>query len=182
MTMNIKQKVELGFAVLAVFVFSLFMINNPSIAGFVTAETFTQKVDITLEESARIAVESISKKPIQLNSLMVSGNIEGNGLVEIYLVSGADKWLVYSNLKKKATGLTKLTGIATGAMRIYEEGKLDGEIIRPENYQTITGPFKHACADTCFVTGLPRTYYFLEIWLQQGTKLQLDEIKYGIRE
>ena len=67
MTMNTKQKIELSLAVLAIFIFSLFMINNPSIAGFVTAETYTQKVDIKLDQSSRIAIEIFAKK---LNTIL----------------------------------------------------------------------------------------------------------------
>lgn len=179
MKLSLKS-IELGIVCLLILVFSLVAANNPSITGHVTSEIHIQKLDFEVTESTLIGVESISNKPLKLTSLMVSGKVIGEGLAEIYLTSGKEKKLVYTNLQKKKKGLSAITGQAAGAVRVYEKAELRGNVVSPEGYQTIEETFGNACVETCFLEGNKQTFYDLEVWVQPGTKMLISELKYSV--
>lgn len=174
--------IEFVGAAVAVFLLTLFMANNPSITGFVTTETFVQKLNFEVTESQLIGIESISNSPLQITSLRLSGEVIGNGLAEIYLNEGRQKKIIYSNLQKKKKGMLGITGHVTGAVRVYEKAGLRGELVRPEGYQTKQEVFKDACIETCTLEGLKGTFYDIEIWVQPGTRVKITELKYNIIE
>jgi hypothetical protein len=174
--------IEILAATTAVLLLTFFIANNPSITGYATTEILTQKLDFETSESKLVGIESLSYKPIKLTSLMISGEIIGDGLVELYLINNKEKKLIYSNLQKKKSGFSKITGQVTGAIRLYEKADLRGELIVPETYITKAEKFNNVCIETCHLKNLDKNLYEIEIWLQPGTKVRLTELKYSIIE
>ncbi len=173
------KTIELSFVVLIIIVLSLIMLNNSSITGFVTTDTYTQKLDLTIEDNQLLEIASLNEKPIKITSLKLSGEVIGNGLTEIYLTDNNQKWLVYSNLEKEGDGFSKITGTV---VRIFEKEKLTGDVVAMENYETVSGPFKQACEQTCYLENLNQANYYLEVWVQKGAKLRLIDLNYRIEE
>ena len=177
-----KRSIELSVICLILLVFALIVSKNPSITGFMTTNTFTQKLNLDISESKLIGIESLSSEPIKLTSLMISGKVTGEGLVEIYLVDGSQRLLVYSNLQKKKNSVPQITGMATGTVKVYEKEKLNGHIVTPEDYNTLKGAFTQECFETCFLNEQESLFHDLEVWVQPGTKVKITELKYSIIE
>lgn len=176
------RSVEFTVLILAVLVFALVTSNKPGITGFVTTEVHSQKLDIELAESSLVSIESISDSPIRLSSLKLSGEVRGNGLVEIYLTDGNHKKLVYTNLQKKKKGMIEITGRATGGVRVYKKAKLSGSVVRPEGYEVVQEAFNQACVETCSFDDGSQKYYDLEVWVQSGAKVRITELRYSLIE
>ena len=177
-----KRSIELSVICLILLVFALIVSTGPSITGFMASETYTQKINLELSESKIIGIDSLSSEPLKLSSLKLSGKVIGEGPVEIYLVDGSKRLLVYSNLQEKQKGLPQITGAATGSVRLSVKETLNGQVIKPENYDTEQGFFNQECEETCFLNEQESSFHDLEIWVQPGTKVRITELKYSVIE
>jgi len=177
-----KKSIELSVICVLLLVMALLVVNQPSITGYMATETFTQKLNLGISESRLIGVESLSSEPIKLSSLKISGKVIGDGLAEVYMVDEYKRLLVYSNLQKKKINVPPITGMTTGAMKVYEKEKLNGQIVKPENYETIEGAFNQECVETCFIDEKKSSFHDLEVWVQPGTEIIITELRYSIIE
>ena len=196
---NKFQKIEIAFAVILVLVLSAFMLRNPSITGYLSTDFVMQDLNLTLTNSQSFIITSSNPKPFNLTSFKLSGTIEGNGEVGIYLDNNPGKQLlIYRNVKEKTKGLSIITGFFTegekqaetekakqGSYLVIAPGKQLQEIKMPElseKEEIVKGMFTNECDETCFIKMEMSNQlgYQLIFKIESGTTLKLNNIVYTI--
>ncbi len=199
-TSNRLQKIEIAFAVILVLILSAFILNNPSITGYLSTDFVMQDINLTLTRSQNFIIVSTNPKPATLTSFKLSGTIESNGKIEVYLDNNqGQRLLVYRNVKEKKKGMDVITGFFIAGEKQTETEKAEqgsyltlipGNIIQEtemlelsETEETIEGIFTNECADTCFIKMelSNETAYRLIFKIEPGTILKIDNIIYTIQ-
>ncbi|MBW2980811.1 hypothetical protein KY360_05335 [Candidatus Woesearchaeota archaeon] len=190
-------KIKIGVAVTAVLALSFYLFSNPNITGYVSIDFIMQDLDITLTQSQVFTMGATNPQPFTLTSFKLSGEVIGDGRVEIYLENRqGQQLLIYRNIKSKDRGISAITGLAveggepTGKA---EEGTYfvitPGQVIQNPGLmelsgkeETISGPFSDECVDTCFIRMelSSSTTYGLVFKVEPGTTLKIDRIFYTI--
>ena len=163
-----------------------------AITGFVNIDDFhMHKISLNsdIEQSISFPI-SFSTGEGRLSSLSLSGSIRGYGSVVIYLDNGNQKKLIYSNLKKKGLGYRKMAAVTGMAVKQVDEHTSIGSAEPvsyyepvPEGYMALDGDFKSRCIDTCAIPAeFIRHDYDIEVLVEPGTQLFLDELTYTISD
>lgn len=173
-----KHRLILSIIVLGAIVAAL-IIGKPSITGFVPTETYSQELDIVVSESQRFTLSA--SESLKLSSLSVSGGVNGNGLVNIYLSDGKRHWLVYSNKKKPGSDMEIITGMSVRELDISPGPKIDRIESLPAGYKTVPGAFKDECVETCVLDDsiFSTSSAYLDVVLEPGTSLHISNIKFS---
>jgi hypothetical protein len=173
-----KHRMVLATIVLGAVVVALF-VGKPSITGFVPTETYSQELDIDIFESQRFTLSA--GEMLRFSSLGVSGEVNGQGLVNIYLSDGTHHWLVYSNKKKPGSDMEIITGMAVRELNIAPGPKIDRIESLPAGYKTLPGAFKDECVETCVLDDslFSTSSAYLDIVLEPGTTLHISNIKFS---
>ena len=109
---NKLQKIEITIAVLLVLGLTAFLIGNPNITGFLSLDFVMQDLNLTLSQSQNYIITSTNPEPFTLTSFKISGEMIGDGRVEIYIDNGqSQQLLVYRNVKQKQRGMALITGM-----------------------------------------------------------------------
>jgi len=191
------KKVKIGAAIAAVLGLSFYILSNPNITGYVSIDFVMQDLNLTLTQSQIFTMTTTNPEPFTLTSFKLSGEVIGDGRVEIYLDNRqGQQLLIYRNLRTKDKGISAITGLAVeGAEQAAEAGKESyfiispGEIIQSpgllelsEREETVSGPFSDECVDTCFIRMelSSSTIYGLVFKVEPGTTLKIDRIFYTI--
>lgn len=200
-----KLSAIMPFAVLGIFaVIISISFLNPNITGYVSANVFTQNLDININESQDFLLTSDSKNPFIVTSLRVSGNISGDGIVRIYLDTGKGQTaLIYENTeaKRENNGFVSITGRQIESYEQTEAGEMEEgenisllirplknplkkEEIGPNNATTVSGVFANKCIETCsmYMYLSKETTYRLVVLMEEGTKVRIENIVYQIEE
>lgn len=193
-----KYEIIGALVLLLVAVISFF--PNPGITGFVSVDTKTQKVNLTIMNSQSYILSTNMQQPFYLTSLKISGQVIGKGKANVFLENGkGQKVLVYSNQVKKEKGLSVITGMdkITGKVigsNSESEGdylvidflenneNLPGGIQKDE--ELVFGEFNERCEESCFIEMLLNqgvSYQFL-FNIEEGTILYIDKIIYSMRK
>jgi hypothetical protein len=171
--------------VLTVFVFGIIIITlffgKPSITGFVPTETYVQELNIDVYESQRFVLSYSNGEPLKLSSLMLSGNVYGNGLVNAYLSNGVDRLLAFSNKRKKGSSMEQITGLAVSELNIAPGEKLNQIEALPDGYLTKSGLFQNECLETCILNEdmMNRQVLYLDVIIEPGTSVHISEVKFS---
>jgi len=172
--------------ILTTFVFTMIVAmlfyGDPSITGFVPSETQSQGLDIDVTESQRFKLSS-NGEILKLTSLLLSGNVEGDGLVTVYLSDGEAQWLVYSNKKKLvSSSMAKITGMAVSELNIQPGKKLDYIVSLPQGYATESGIFDNVCIETCMLAeGLfDQSHLYMDVVIEPGASLHISGISFSV--
>jgi len=190
-------------AAFALLVFSaILLFPGKGITGFVSAETKTQQINLTIANSQSYILTTKDDNNFYLTSLMVSGSIIGNGSASIYIDNGkGERRLIYSNIIEGELGLGGITGMGkiTGNVVKSDKGEIKKEesnflvIEYLENIEGVkedskgrvySGDFKYKCIDSCSIEMLLNKdlSYQLLFYVDDGIILNIDEITYNIRE
>ncbi len=171
------HRLLLGVIVLGVIMVTLFL-GKPSITGFVPTETVSQKLDIHVTESQRFVLTA-SSGALKLSSFALTGTVAGNGLVNVYLSDGSNKWLAFSNKKKQGTSLEQITGLVS--LEIEPGERLDSIESLPDDYITEDGAFNKACAETCMLdeSMFNKAQLFLDVIIEPGTTVHISELTFS---
>lgn len=166
------------FALMSTLVFS-----GPSITGYVATETFSKPLNIHMAESQRFFLETDGV--ISLSALAVSGKIDGDGLVNVYLVDDEEnRLLVFSNKAKTSTAMTHITGLSIVDVSITEGQKLDLIESLDDSYVTSSGSFVNQCEETCLVD--PNVFtgdrFTLDFIVEPGTQYTLTGVRYSVAQ
>ena len=103
---NKLTQIEIILAVSVVLVLVLSFFPDLSITGHAFMNPYSQELDMVITESQSYVLTSDKINPFQLISFRLSGNVAGEGQVEITLESAAgQELLVYSNVKERSKGL-----------------------------------------------------------------------------
>lgn len=205
-THEFLKRAQIIVAVALLLVSTLMFFNDKDITGNVPADIQSQMIDITADESQRYKLSADSQELLYVSSFKLSGDIIGNGSVEIFLEDNGKQFLVYRNIKKKSQGLTSVTGLAIGPAASFDAGDANkeageeagGRLVlegksrlewkgRPEMSEdetTADGLFDAKCADTCFIE-MPLSSdktYNLQIYVEPGTTLKIKQIIYTLKE
>lgn len=148
------------------------IVSDSGITGFVPTDRFSQNVDLEISSSQRYVLKTEGI----LSSLLISGEVVGPGLVNIYLSNGDDELLVYSNKRKISSAMQSITGLA--ALEIEPQGRLDRIDSLPGEYVTINGAFESQCSQTCSISGLSGPFY-LDIVVDPGTTVKISKIVFS---
>ena len=196
---NIKDrltKIKIAVAITAVLVLSVYIFNNPNVTGYVSTDFVMQNLNLTLTQSQKFALSSTSPEPFTLTSFKLSGEVIGDGRVEIYLDNRqGQELLIYNNLKTKDRGIGAITGFSIEGEADEEAEKAayflisPGEIIQnpelqelSEREETVSGTFENQCSDTCFIRMelSSSTAYDMVFKVESGTSLKINNIFYTI--
>ncbi len=196
------HQIEIVAAVVLVLVSVISFFPNPGITGYVSVDTKTQEIDLTIANSQSYIFTTKSQEPLHLTSLKISGEVIGEGIVNAYVDNGqGQKLMIYSNIVKKdkglggITGLSEITGDAIGPGQETQEEEnnlvieylenIEGELGEAAEDEIIaSGNFENECVDTCFIemTLAEGISYQLLFYVEEGTILKLNRIRYNIRE
>ncbi len=203
---NTFRKIQLFAAISFLMVSVLLFFNNPGITGHVTADFRSQVLNMEIEKSQSFLLNTNTDEPMYINSIRLTGEVIGQGSVEIYIDNNqGQRVLVYDNVKKKSKGLSSVTGMAVAPGQDAEiddrdvqesdqEQKLillnqlgtfewDGGLSLAEDEEFFEGHFKNKCFDTCFMEmQLSKTNSYEMIFnIEPGTKLMLNKITYTLK-
>jgi hypothetical protein len=174
--------------------------NPSSITGFVSAETHTKQLDISLDKSKNFVLTTAKSTSFDITALKLSGIIEGDGRVHITIENGLGQELtIFSNTKKKSknfiTGMfykeaeennpeTDLEDIQSAWLVLKpQDGPADNPTGTAGKDEKITsGRFNKECKDTCFIK-MPMDKdkaYKLSVKMDEGTKVKIDELMFTI--
>lgn len=175
------HRVILGVMVLLAIV-GVLALGKPSITGYVPTEIFSQGLEIDVRASQRFILHAETGGPLHLASLSLSGRVEGQGLVNVYLSDGAKEWLVFSNQKKGSSAMEQVTGLAT--LQVERGVALDRIEALPDGYTTRAGVFSAECVETCVMDEdwFNRDELYLDVVLEPGTVLHVEEIQFSVTE
>lgn len=194
------HEIEIVAAIVLVFVSVTFLFPKPGITGYVSYETKTHEVNLTIANSQSYILTTNSNETFYVTSLKLSAEVIGDGIAKVYVSDGKDqKILVYSNIIKEKegfgaiTGMNKITGKAVGFNSETEEDQLViayldnieeelGEIAQDERLDS--GNFDSICIDSCFIEMLlnKELSYQLLFYVEEGTILKVNKIIYTVRK
>src|SRR3989344_1946425 len=175
-----KERVILSVAVIAIF--SIVLLQEPSTTGFVPTKSYTQGLNIEVSESQRFRLSADT--PLKFTSLMISGEVKGKGLTNIYLVAGDHRWIVFSNKQKQGRSVSKITGFATSELIIEPGEKISTTETLPSGYTVREGQFSNECADTCVIDTnlLKDEEAWLEVIVDEKTNVKISDIIFTVDE
>ena len=189
---NIIHKIELVIVITMLAFLSLTFIR-PKITGHVEAVNITiykQDMDLVIDRDSRYVFSSPDNTPLSLTQIKLSGEVIGDGRVEVTINDGEKQLLIYSNIaEKKGRGF--ITGMAVDdnaesneekAFLIIEESEEPvGEyqfIPLGKNQEVISGAFSYACIETCKIPAgyFNSSSYQLFFKIEDNITLKLDEL------
>ena len=197
------HEIEIIAAVLLLIVSFLSFFPNAGITGYVSVESKTQAVDLAIVNSQSYILTTNAEEQFHLTSLKLSGEVIGDGIAKAYIDNGqGQKILIYSNVAKKAKGLTTVTGmdkITGGVVGVDSETDADSLIIDyleniddvkeelteiADDQELLKGQFNDECTDSCFIEMLldKDIGYQLLFYVEEGTILNIYELIYTIRK
>ncbi len=175
-----SHRVVLGLIVVGI-VFAALLLGKPSITGFVPTETYSQELNIEVSNSQRFILTASSHDVLKLSSLGISGNVQGPGLVNIYLSNGSHRWLLFSNKKKPGSDMEIITGMAVSELDIEPSNKIDKIESLPAGYKATPGSFKDQCAETCVLddSAFTSEELYLDVIIEPGTTVHISSLRFA---
>lgn len=196
---NTLQKIEIIVSIGLILVLTAFLLGNPNITGYLSLDFVMQDLNLTLSQSQNYIITSTNPEPFILTSFKISGEVIGDGRVEVYLDNNqGQQLLVYKNVKQKQRGMGLITGMFIAGEKQTEKEKAKKEsylVIKPgediqnpkmlelsEKEETVSEIFSNECTDTCFIKMelSDKIAYNLIFKIEPGTTLKLDNIVYTI--
>jgi len=184
-------EIEITAAIILILVIVMSFFK-PTITGFVSADVYTQDLDLTIKESSSYTLSS--KEEFVIDSFRVSGEVSGDGLARVYLKNKEQHVLIYANAEGDY-GLNAITGMAVkGGGEGRHEAKLnlvkDGRFLMKvhsyslENKKLVFGGFEKACEETCsmYMHLSENQAHKLVVVLDGGAVLHIKEITYSVSE
>jgi len=192
--MNTTRKIEVVLAVGALVALLAFI--RPVGTGLIAkTEVHTQNINLELGSSEELTLKSLTGQGVRLVSLSLSGKVEGEGAVAVYL----DDTLVYTNSRKKPgfgiiTGLPVIPPTATGTIGDTTSAPVAKALFSVErsglefsetaalaegDFITEEKSFANKCIETCNLPpGIESPEYSLKVYVTPGTKLLLGRLRY----
>lgn len=141
-------------------------------------------VNINIDQSQSYVVSLPDKTVLDLHSFSVTGEIQGKGLVKIYLDNGAGiKRLVYSNEKgiiQSSLKANVFTSFKAESAKLSVEKYSNYDYLAPEQVEVSAGNFRDICIETCsFDRNFDSQRYELIVYVEKGTSLKIEEIIYN---
>jgi len=194
------KKIQLGIAICLLLVAVLMLFKNPGITGHFSADFKSQTLSMTIDKSQSYMLTAVSDEPIYVTSIRMSGEVVGNGNVEIFIDNNAgQRLLLYRNVKKIEQGLSTVTGMLVGSdeesieaseqillvLKPLDKIEYKGaEISLSAKEEYVSGLFNNKCADTCFIemTLSSELGYKLTFNIEPGTMLKINKLIYTLKD
>ncbi len=179
-----RKRVVMAIIVVIILIGVLFF-NDPSITGYVPTTTYSENVDIDVVKSQELYIQSKDGLPMSITSLLLTGEVTGEGLVNVYLKDPREhKLLVFSNKEKKGSALETITGMAVHEINVIPGKTINKIETVSERYNKIPGKFINQCKETCSLD--PKIFvsnqFVLEVIIEPGTTLHILGIKFSLEE
>ena len=201
MKKKVKPEKKLPIQFLLITLFLLFLgaitLYKPSITGFVPLNVYTQDIELVLTESGNFILSTDAIEPFVISSFRISGEIIGNGQVNIAIDTGrGQKIVVYKNLKdsSKKGGFTKITGrVMRNIKQETSDSKAKWLVIKPikpllerEVFEDVndteikSGVFEDQCIQSCTMSmEMSRDVnYRLVFLVEKGTTLKVNKVTF----
>ena len=174
------HRLLLSVAVFAIIFVTLFT-GKPTITGFVPTEAYSQELDLYIYESQRFVLTPSSGDLLKISSLSLTGDVNGPGLVNIYLTDDTQKWLVFSNKKKERSSMDHITGLTVHELDVIPGEKLHKIESVPVGYKVESGSFYNVCLETCVLDEnlLNKPALYLDVILEPGTTFHISGIRFS---
>ena len=195
------KKIQLAVAICLLLVAVLMLFKNPGITGHFSADFKSQTLSMAIDKSQSYMLTAVSQEPIYITSIRMSGEVVGNGNVEVFIDNNAgQRLLLYRNVKKIEQGLSTVTGMLVGSdeesieasseQRLLVLKPLDqieyrgAEISLSAKEEYVSGSFNNKCADTCFIemTLSSEIGYKLIFNIEPGTMLKINKLIYTLKD
>ncbi|OYT32887.1 hypothetical protein DRJ22_00500 [Candidatus Woesearchaeota archaeon] len=179
-----NKRIFLASTVVLVLIIMLFF-HQPSITGYVPTSTYSENINLKVDHSQEILIKSANQKDLPITSLLLSGEITGDGLVNVYLKDkNKHKLLVFTNKQKKGSSLEIITGLATKEINVMPGKPINKIETLPDGYEAVQGVFVNKCVETCSLN--PKTFnannLVLEVIIEPGTILHITGIKFSLEQ
>ncbi len=200
---------SLAAAILVIVGASVLFINfdvNP-ITGFISYESYRQQVDLSVGQG-RMYILSTTGSELNITSFAISGEVIGDGQVEVYLQSSDQKLMVFQNIRAVDTGIPLITGQQKGGALITGLAVGEGTIetgVQEANYlvlkeqtdkidlghptleaneEVFSGPFVNTGEESRFIFMQlsPEKVVRLVVNVEPGTRIQINEVLYTLQE
>ena len=192
--LSIRQ-IELSLTIVLGLVMMLSFFNNAGITGFVSVNSYSQGLNMTLYQNT--ALKLSTNDNLLLDSFKLTGKVQG-GSAQVYLDNGqGQRLLIYDNLQKVKRPPSLITGMVIGTddtptpqksykfhietlPQFTETTPLYDQI----NLIPLEGPFENICKQTCFIKMQlnPESSYKLIIFLSEQAQLKIDSISFTLIE
>ncbi len=194
------KKIQLAVAICLLLVAVLMLFKNPGITGHFSADFKSQTLSMTIDKSQSYMLTALSQEPIHVTSIRMSGEVVGDGNVEVFIDNNAgQRLLLYRNVKKIEQGLSTVTGMLVGSDEesieaseqillmlepLGETAYKGAEISLSAKEEYISGSFNNKCADTCFIEmSLSSDIgYKLIFNIEPGTMLKINKLIYTLKD
>ena len=193
------KKIQLFVAISLLLVCAGMLFKNPGITGHFSADFRSQPLDLVIDQSQSYLIKTNTPEPIHITSFRLSGNIIGDGSVEIFIEDQGNEFLIYKNVREKERGLPTITGRSIAAGTASEQPEETEEkllLLEPldtlewkqrtplsEKEEFVAGLFDNKCSDTCFIE-MPLSSeetYKLIVMVEPGTKLEITKLTYILK-
>ena len=183
--MKTIYKIEMVLILALIITFGVVSVR-PRMTGYVEAVNITvysQDLNIMVSENENYIFTSEDAESFGLTSIKLTGQVIGDGRVEVYVNDGENQLLIYSNAVRQVEPTSYITGMATQqALLVIEPSKEPiGELqFRPlmEDEIIVNGSFSTACIETCRIPegffNAPQYQLFFKV--EEGTRVIVDEI------
>ena len=164
----------------------------PKIVSFIFAESMEKNLSLELHQSQIFSL--LIEDPFEFTSFRLSGFIEGEGPVQIFLEnSGEERLLIYTNIREKIKPDDLITGLVSSDAqeKTNKDTSLDFTLRRKqiipqlnleitEDQELKEGVFYNECAETCFIDASfsQTTNYRLVFYIGENVKLRLNKLVY----
>ena len=174
-----RTRLILGIVVVLFLMFAL-IFKGPSITGYVPHETFSQGLDIHLEKSQRYYL--VGDSNISLTGVAISGNVEGSGLVNVYLIhpDTDERLLIFSNKVRSDSAMQHITGLAV--VELVPGENMDLIETLDDGYVANSGAFVNECEQTCLMDSVKGCRFTLEFVVEPGTVLDVTKLRYTLAQ
>ena len=131
-------RLEIMVAIIGVFMIAMSLLPPPSLTGYVTGLNTTfymQELGLTIDSSNSYTLTTLDGD-LHLSSFMLSGEVFGDGRVEILLDNGkGQQYLIYENVKRQKEFKTRnlITGISAGITGKAVSGTIEDEYTSNES-------------------------------------------------
>lgn len=194
-------KAELMAVIIGILMLVLSLYRAPIFTGYVLGVNntiYSEDMNLIIDSSQKYTLAS-PNETLNLKSFMISGEVMGNGRVEVLLDNGNGlQYLVYENIQQtqaaSSNTVFSITGMAVDNQ--MEEKKGEWLVVQPkkiikyeffplkEGEEIVSGEFYAECKETCNIPkGLFNSdSYDIILRLEQGTTVKLTGIKYTLYE
>ncbi len=189
------KKTQLFVAISLLLLSTLLLFKTPGITGHFSADFMSQQLNMVIEQSQSFEIATNNQESIYVSSLRLSGNVIGQGSVEVFIENDGQKYKIFQNIRERETGLTAITGMAVAKVDKEEEAILlsltPSEVIEWDKGLSLSdteeyteGVFNNKCLDTCFMemSLSSEERYKLIFMVEPGTEVQITKITYTLKD